>query len=73
MMGIGMLLMMGLWLIVPLLLIGSVASALGWWPQLHSTGSTQTNQTPFEILQARYARGEISREEYDQIHHDLEG
>jgi putative membrane protein len=73
MMGFGMILMMGFWLIVPLLLIGAVAFALGWRPQLNRTGSTQTSQTPLEILKARYARGEISREEYDQIHHDLEG
>jgi putative membrane protein len=73
MMGIGMILMMGFWLIVPLLLIGAVASALGWRPQFNPTGATQTSQTPLEILKARYASGEISREEYDQIHHDLEG
>ncbi len=73
MMGIGMLLMMGFWLIVPLLLIGAVASALGWRPHFNSTGSTETSQTPLEILKARYASGEISREEYDQIHHDLAG
>jgi putative membrane protein len=73
MMGFGMILMMGFWLIVPLLLIGAVASALGWRPQFNPTASTQTGQTPLEILKARYARGEISREEYDQIHHDLEG
>ena len=73
MMGIGMILMMGFWLIVPLLLIGAVASALGWRAQFNPTGSTQTRQPPLEILKARYAGGEISREEYDQIHHDLGG
>jgi uncharacterized membrane protein len=73
MMGIGMILMMGFWLIVPLLLIGAVGSALGGRPHFNPTGSTQTNQTPLEILKARYASGEINREQYDQIHHDLEG
>ena len=73
MMGFGMILMMGFWLLVPLLLIGAVASALGWRPQFNPTAPTQTSQTPREILQARYASGEISREEYDQIYHDLEG
>ena len=72
MMGIGMLLMMGFWLIVPLLLIGSVGYALGWRPQSKPTGLAQTSQTPVEILKARYARGEISSEEYDEIHHDLD-
>jgi len=65
--------MMGLGLIVPLLLIGVVAYALGWRPQFNQNGQAQSNQTPVEILKARYARGEISREEYDQMHRDLEG
>ncbi len=65
--------MMGFELLVPLLLIGAVAYALGWRPQFNQTGPAQTSQTPFEILKARYARGEISREEYDQMRRDLEG
>ena len=73
MMGFGMTLMMGIGLIVSLLLIGLVAYGFGWRPQSGQTGPAQTRQTPLEILKARYARGEISREEYDQIHRDLEG
>lgn len=65
--------MMGLGLIVPLLLIGLVAYALGWRPQFNQTGPAPTSETLVDILKARYARGEISREEYDQIHRDLEG
>jgi putative membrane protein len=65
--------MMGFGLIVPLLLIGVVAYALGWRPQFNQTKPAQTSQSPAEILKARYARGEISREEYDQIRRDLEG
>lgn len=65
--------MMGLGLIVPLLLIGLIAYALGWRPQFNQTGQAQSSQTPVEILKARYARGEISREVYDQMHRDLEG
>ena len=65
--------MMGLALIVPLLLIGLVAYALGWRPQFNQIGLAPTRQTPVDILKARYARGEISREEYEQMHRDLEG
>ena len=65
--------MMGFGLLVPLLLIGAVAYALGWRPQFNQTGPAQTSETPVEMLKARYARGEISREEYDQMHRDLEG
>jgi len=63
--------MIGLCLIVPLLLIGVVVYALGRRTQINQTGSAQTNQTPEEILKARYARDEISREEYEQIRRDL--
>lgn len=31
-----------------------------------------TAVSPLEIVQARYARGEITREQYDQIKKDLE-
>ena len=65
--------MMGLGLIVPLLLIGLVAYTLGWRPQFNQTGPAQTSQTLLEILKARYARGEISREEYERMHRDLVG
>lgn len=65
--------MMGFGLIVPLLLIGAVAYALGLRPQANQTGPAQTGQTPSEILDARYARGEITREEYEQTRRDLAG
>ena len=65
--------MMGFGLIVPLLLIGLVAYALGWRPQFNSSGPAPTSQPPVEVLKARYARGDISREEYEQIHRDLVG
>jgi putative membrane protein len=64
--------MMGLGLIILLLLIGAVSYAIGWRPQFNQTGPAQTSMTPVEILKSRYARGEINREEYDQIRRDLE-
>ena len=68
-----MMTMMGFGLIIPLLVIGGIAYALGWRPQSNQTVPTQTSQTPLELLKERYARGEISRAEYDQIRRDLEG
>ncbi len=65
--------MMGFGLIVVLILIGVFADAFGDRLQFNQTGPAQTSQTPVEILNARYARGEITREEYDQIHRDLVG
>ena len=62
--------MMGFELI---LIVGVIAYALGWRPQFNRTGPAQTSQTPLEILKARYAGGEITREEYEQLRRDLEG
>lgn len=33
---------------------------------------TEREETPLEILQKRYARGEVNKEEYETIRHDLE-
>ena len=60
-------------LIVPLLLIGAVAYAIDWRPQLDQKRPAQTSQTPLEILKVRYAQGEITREAYEQLRQDLEG
>lgn len=62
--------MMGFDLIL-LGLIGAAAHALGWRPQFNQMRPAQTGQSPVELLKARYARGEISREEYEQIRQDL--
>ena len=66
--------MMGLTLLIPLLLIGAVVVfALGWRPKSNLNGPAQTSQTPAEILNARYASGEVSREEFERISRDLAG
>ncbi len=62
--------MMGVELI---LVVGIIAYALGLRPQFNPARPAQTIQTPVEILKARYANGEISREEYEQQRRDLEG
>lgn len=36
------------------------------------TGSTRSAQTPRQILDERFARGEIDREDYEQRHKALE-
>ncbi len=60
-------------MILPLvLIIGVVAYVLGWRPQFLQTGSTPTGQTPLEILKARYARGEITQEQYREMRHAID-
>jgi putative membrane protein len=36
-----------------------------------ATATTVSGQTPLAILQARYAKGEITKEQYDQMGRDL--
>jgi putative membrane protein len=56
--------------------IAIIAAAL-WifsnlFPQNKQTTSGDTPETAVTILKKRYARGEISREDFEAIRHDLE-
>ena len=64
--------MMGFGLILTLGIVGAIAYALGWRPQFNQTGRAQHSESPLQILKARYARVEISREEYEKMRRDLE-
>lgn len=64
-MGIGMIL---LWLIPIALLVWLFAKAASG-----RSDKGETRQSPREILDARYARGEIGRDEYQERRADLEG
>ena len=44
----------------------------GGWPMCGGRGTREPEPTAREILDRRYARGEISREEYQQMKKDLE-
>ena len=55
-----------------ILIAGVIAYALGWRPQFDLSRPVQTSQTPVDILKARYAHGEITREEYEKVQRDLE-
>ena len=67
-----MMMMMGLWLIVPLLLLCGGVLAFGWRPRFNQMRPAPTSDSPLEILKGRYARGEITGEEYNQVRLDLE-
>ena len=45
----------------------SITYALRWRSQVNQTEPSSTSQTPLERLQARYARGEITREQYESM------
>ncbi len=65
--------MMGFVLIIPLLLIGIIIYALGWRPQSNQQQTREGQQSPLDVMKARYARGEISKHEYEEMRHDLIG
>jgi uncharacterized membrane protein len=44
----------------------------GWWPRPRRYRSYRRYEDPFEIARARYARGEITLEEYEAIRKTLE-
>ena len=55
-------------------LIALVVLAVGWLGRSNSSDSAgASGSRALEILQERYARGEIEREEYEQRRRDLEG
>ena len=54
-----------------LILVGIVLLVV--WAVKRATGNSSSGsvQTPKEILQARYARGEITRDQYQQMLNDV--
>jgi putative membrane protein len=78
--GVGWLWML-LWGLFSIALLGLVVLALVWLARSVGSGSGQSSPgrepsaggTAREALDLRYARGEISREEYLQARRDLEG
>lgn len=67
-MGMGFVFMVLFW---ALIILGAVA--LLRWLGVSGGGSRDApRKTPLEVLQERYARGEIERDEYEQKRRDLE-
>ena len=67
-MGFGMVFMLLFWVLVIL----GIAVLIRWLLAQSPPSSGARDKTPLEIVQERYARGEIDREEYEQKKRDLE-
>lgn len=67
-MGPGWIVMILFWVLV---IVGAVL-LVRWFGMGDRDGGDTSRRTPLEILQERYARGEIEREEYEQKRRDLE-
>lgn len=67
--------MMGFGLIWVVLLVAVVAYLMGWRPENVNLGGPRdgrSEKAPLEILRERYARGEITKEEFERMRADLE-
>lgn len=69
--------MMGFGLIWVLLIIAVVAYLMGWRPENLNLGGPrerrepQDGKAPLDIVKERYARGEITKEEFARLRADL--
>lgn len=64
-MGLMMLLFWGLVIVTLILLVRWL------WTQSQQRGGSPTPETPLDVLKKRYARGEITKEEFDRIKEDI--
>ena len=67
-MGMGFVFMLLFWGLVIL----GIAALIRWLMTQSSPSCGSRDKSPLEIVQERYARGEIDREEYEQKKRDLE-
>jgi putative membrane protein len=67
-MGLGFIFMLLLWGLVIL----GIAALIRWLMTQSSPSHSPRDKSPLEIVQERYARGEIDREEYERKMRDLE-
>ncbi len=51
--------------------LGALAYLFGWIPRDGQDTSNTTGKTALEILKERYARGEVSKSEYEAMRDDL--
>ena len=67
--------MFGFGLIWVILIVALVAYLMGWRPEDLNLGQRQgrsDEKAPLEIVKERYARGEITKEEYERMRSDLD-
>ena len=68
--GMGMLLGMGVFFLVWVLILTALVLLVRWlWVQARP--ASRGEETALEVLKRRYARGEITREEFENMRRDL--
>ncbi len=65
--------MMGLWMLIFwVVVIGGVVELVQLFAQgLNGAGIPPQGESPIDILKKRYSRGEISKDQFEEIKHDL--
>lgn len=66
-MGFGMIGMALFWILV----IAGIVALVGWTTGSGSSSSPPPGKTPIDLLNERYARGEIDRREFEEKKRDL--
>jgi len=61
----------GFGLLFVVLIVVVVAYAMGWRPDGGHQGHSEPRESALDILKARYARGEISKAEYEAMRVNL--
>ena len=64
--------MMMFTILIPIVLIVLAVSGVFWLIKAGGTGETRKTETPLEILNKRYASGEVPRVEFKAMKKDLE-
>jgi len=64
---------MGFGFVFWLLILGAIIAGVVWFVRVAPLGGSPRRSDGLEVLEQRYARGEISREEYLQKKRDILG
>jgi putative membrane protein len=70
--GVGLILMLVFWLFIIGLAVWFLSNLFPRATDAFKTNKKDQTESPMEILQQRYARGEISKAEYNEIQKDLQ-
>ena len=61
------------WIVMKVLVWATVVTLIVWGiRRWRSEGCLRTRMTPLEILKSRYARGELSRQDFETMRQDVE-
>lgn len=64
---LGGLMMLAFWLFI----VGGAVLLIWWFTKSPSAARIATNEPALDILQVRYAKGEITKEQFEEMKHNL--